>query len=401
MMLTMNPCAWIKTLLAGLTFGWGLTHGQGAVNVYLADVPDYPWWAGCFGTACGNLMGFWDRHGFPNFYTGPTQGGVAPLDTFGENAGIVSMWASQAGVDGRPWNQYGHYDDYYLDYESLLPDPYLSAGRPEHAPDCIGDFIGLSQWKWVNLDGECDGNIDGYSFVYWDASGERRVNYVPTPAAGSPARDLQSGLRAWTQYRGCDAEVFTQLADFNPHTPSGKGFTFGDLKAEIDAGYPVLLFLQNYDELFRSLAERSHVNPDMHGMLAYGYYETDGGAAYVRYRSSWASGDNCFGFWGPQGWEANLPLRGVIGYHPLPRITQNSLAGGNLTLQWDGPAAVIIDARRGITRFAQGYVVEMTSTLTVPNFAPVSPTITNRNWTITNAPSPAYYRVKLANLPPE
>ncbi len=70
---------------------WALFTSQGAVNVYLTEVPDYEWWAGCFGTATGNLMGYWDRHGFPDFYTGPTAGGVAPLTSGGANAGIFSL----------------------------------------------------------------------------------------------------------------------------------------------------------------------------------------------------------------------------------------------------------------------------------------------------------------------
>ena len=49
-------------------------------NVYLTGVPDYDWEFGCFGTATGNLMGYWDRHGLPDFYLGPTGGGLAPLD---------------------------------------------------------------------------------------------------------------------------------------------------------------------------------------------------------------------------------------------------------------------------------------------------------------------------------
>src|SRR3954465_7690350 len=102
------------------------------VDVLLTEVPDYTWDAGCFGTASGNLMGYWDRHGLPQFYTGPTAGGVAPLNSNGPNLGIRSMWASKAGLDGRPADQFGHIDDYWLfyrddvafSYESTVPDPY-------------------------------------------------------------------------------------------------------------------------------------------------------------------------------------------------------------------------------------------------------------------------------------
>ena len=142
-------------------------------DVYLLGTPDYDWFAGCFGTASGNLMGYWDRHGLPDFYTGPTAGGVAPLDSYGANVGIRSMWVSQAGLDGRPANKPGHMDDYWdyqpgtspPGYESTATDPYILANRAEHEPDCIGDFIGLNQKKWTNLNSECDGNINAYSFV--------------------------------------------------------------------------------------------------------------------------------------------------------------------------------------------------------------------------------------------
>src|SRR3954471_9204532 len=85
----------------------------GVENVFITDVPDYEWYAGCFGTASGNLMGYWDRHGYPNFYAGPTNDGLAPLDSYGNNAGVNSLWASRAGWDGRPGNQPGHLDDYW------------------------------------------------------------------------------------------------------------------------------------------------------------------------------------------------------------------------------------------------------------------------------------------------
>src|SRR5690349_8396276 len=79
-----------------------------AEDVAITGLPDYDWYAGCFGTASGNLMGYWDRNGFPGFYTGPTGDGLAPLDSGRDNQGIRSMWASKAGFDGRPEDQPGH-----------------------------------------------------------------------------------------------------------------------------------------------------------------------------------------------------------------------------------------------------------------------------------------------------
>ena len=65
-------------------------------DVYLLEVPDYSWYAGCFGTATGNLMGYWDRHGLPDFYTGFAGGGLAPLrDATIDDQRIRSMWANR------------------------------------------------------------------------------------------------------------------------------------------------------------------------------------------------------------------------------------------------------------------------------------------------------------------
>ncbi len=368
------------------------------IDVHLLEVPDYAWYYGCMGTAAGNLMGFWDRHGFPDFYTGRVNGGLAPLNSASTNSGIVSLWASKAGLDGRPATRPGHVDDYYAAYESTAPDPYIAAGRTEHSPDCIGDFIGLSQSKWTNLANECSGNIDGFCFVYWDTNGDRRVNFTAVSESAQPVTDVQSGLRAWTRWRGYDATVFTQLTDFNPATPPGKGFTFNDLKAEIDSGYPVLLFLQFTNEFSRTIGSVTNVNPHIHSMLAYGYYFDANGSAYVRYRTSWASGDNRLHQWTAAAWETQLPVRGVIGYHPLPRIRQCAPAQGTVFLQWDGPAADLYDSTLGISRRVQGYLLEMSPSLSPPSFSAVSPVLTTNSFTITNSLDSAFFRVRLVNL---
>jgi hypothetical protein len=379
----------------------GAISAHAAANVYLTEVPDYSWHGGCFGTATGNLMGFWDRHGFPDFYTGTTAYGLAPLNDFGANLGIHSLWASEAGVDGRPADMPGHMDDYYVSYANTGYDPYALQGRTEHEPDCLGDFIGLSQNKWRNLNGECDGNIDGYAFAYWDTSGERRANFTPGPEAGLPAIDIQSGLRAWTEYRGFKADVFTQLGDINPEVPRGKGFTFQDLKAEIDEGYPVLFFLQEANTS-RVLSGMERANPLIHAILAYGYVIGMDGAEYVRYRSGFASGDTHLTPW-KEGtmWHQIAPLRGVIGYHPRPQITEIVPADGQITIQWHGPDAELFNVSTGTTTKLHWYVVEQATSLAPLDFKPVTHATTMRPVTI-KAPSSqtAFFRVSLVP-PPE
>lgn len=350
----------------------GGPFASGIESVYLTGVPDYDWHGGCFGTATGNLMGYWDRHGFPNFYTGPTAGGVAPLHSFGFNAGIRSMWASAAGLDQRPLNQPGHTDDYWIDYESALPDPYRTAGRREHTPDCLGDFIGLSQQKWSNLNGECDGNLDAYCVNFFAHDGSRRVNYTPSDPGGGPIPDIQSGLRAWTRFRGSTADTFSQLSDFNPDSPTGQGFAFADLKAEIDAGYPVLLFMQEFGVFSRSIGSLSKQNPIIHALLAYGYLIDDNGQEYVRYRTSWASGDRQFSAWTSDNWtpngELNLPLRGVIGYRPRPALLGVQRTANGLRLTWEGPLGTLRDDTTDLERPLHAYVVERTASLTNPEW---------------------------------
>jgi hypothetical protein len=376
---------------------WSVLAAQ---NVTMADVPDYSWYAGCWGTASGNIMGYWDRHGLPDFYTGPTGGGVAPLSSVGANQGIRSMWASKAGVDGRPLDQPGHIDDYFTNgddnsYESTAPDPFQSLGRLEHAADCLGDFMGASQNKWANLDEECTGNIDAFAFNFWDHSGQRRVNFMPPSSGGIPMRDVQSGLKAWTKYRGYDAEVISQLADFNPEVQPGNGFTFEDLKAEIDAGYPVLLMLQNPGELFRNLPGMPRGNPEIHAMLAYSYVITDDGQQVVHYRTSWGSGDNYgYSVWGAQQWEAGMTLRGVLLFHPMPKITKTELVEGGLRVSWDGPSSTVIDT--GTSFPAHWYSLEKADDLN-GEFTPVADPVSDHAITI-SVPDPsrnAFFRVKV------
>jgi len=373
----------------------------------LLDVPDYAWHAGCFGTASGNLIAYWDRHGFPDMYTGPTGGGVAPLDNGGENFTIRALWASKAGLDGRPADQPGHIDDYWefffddhsYSFEGTAPDPYATASRPEHAPDCLGDFIGQSQSKWADLNGECSGNIDGYAFTFWEPNGLRRENFTPLGGEGQPVPDIPSGLRSWSRYRGYEANVFSQLAEINPNAPEGGGFTFADLKAEIDAGYPLVLLLQSPRQFSRDLPGNPRANPPVHMMLAYGYAVTDGGTLAVRYRTSWASGDNSWSIWGPEVWEAGLPLRGVISFRPTPRIRAIQRIGSELQVRWDGPSSLLMDNVAEQITPAHWYVLEETQELG-GEFQPVMSPLTELQATI---PAPeshqAFYRVRL--LTPE
>jgi hypothetical protein len=395
----------IRTLCILALLAWpGLGRVAAITDVYLLNVPDYSWQYGCFGSATGNLFGFWDRNGFPNYYTGPTAGGVAPLNNYSGNATIRAMWASQQGFDGRPSDKPGHVDDYWFEYasrESTTNDPCVLAGRAEHAPDCIGDFIGLNQKKWTNslMNGECNGNIDGYCFVYWDATGDKRVNFTPPATAGTPPRDVQSGLRAWSQYRGYDADVFTQLVDFNPNTPPLMGFTAEELKSEINSGYPVLILLQAYGTYYRSMGAMPRANPEIHGMLVYGYQE-DAFGVIARIRTSWASGDGVVIPWDGTPFTANLSIRGVIGFHPKPKITKITRGPTKISITWDGPLVQLRDVINGTTNDLHQYVVEKSPTLNPADFQPVTdPSPRLSAMILDNSTQTSFYRVRLVETP--
>lgn len=364
---------------------------------YLSEVPDYEWHAGCFGTASGNLAGFWDRHGLTNLYSGPTEGGVAPLSSRGANRGIFGLWASQAGVDGRPTGQPGHMDDYYVAYESTAADPYATFGRSEHAPDCIGDFIGLSQKKWSDMNGECDGNIDAFSFVFWDKTGNKRSNHYQTNN-NQYVPDIPSGLREWAKYRGHEVDVFSQLPSFSPEKTGPGGFTYADMKAEIDAGYPVLLFLQPPNQFSRSLGSMTKANPEIHGVMVWGYYEDPGAdlPQGIQIRTSWGSGDGVFENFanGPLGILSGYRIRGVIGFRPKPKIVSFVRENGNISLAWDGPSSQLTDAFAGTTTTVHRYVVERKASLNDLKWTAATSPSTDRSATFPDTGA-AFYRVTL------
>lgn len=365
---------------------------QAQSDIILTEVPDYAWHGGCFGTASGNLAGYWDRHGYPDIYTGPTGGGLAPL---GEQGGIRALWTSQAGLDGRPADMPGHTDDYYVGYESTGQDPYITFGRPEHTPDCIGDFIGLSQNKWSDLNGECRGNIDAFSFVFWDKTGNRRVNHYTTNN-NVYVPDIGSGLKEWMRWRGYDADVFTQLSDFNPERTTSAGFTYEDVKREISAGNPVLCFLQRNGVYSRSLGGFPNANPEIHGVMIFGYFEDPLGGfdKGVYIKTSWGQGTTALN-WSGYNWLGLYPVRGVIGFRPKPKVKTISRANGNITLTWEGPASYLYDNFTGQTTGpVQRYVVQRASRLTTPDWKNVSAETTQLSATV---PEPttgnAFYRV--------
>lgn len=374
----------ILTCLAGLAVSTGSPLSAQTVTGYILDeMPDYDWYRGCFGTATGNFFGFWDRHGMPDFYTGPVNSGLAPL--LDDPALLMrKFWASDL-----------HDRDYWVLYETSANDPYFSNGWEEHEPDCIGDFIGLNQKKWTDLNGECAGNIDGYSFVYWDADGDARMNYSPP----NGITDIQSGLRNFVHHCGYEADVMTQYTDFNPNSAPGKGFTYTDVMHEIHNGRPVMVFLQQFNTFSRPIGTMPNANPLIHGINIFGYELLDWGdgltEAFVFVRTSWASGMERLA-WDSGSWLAGLPARGVIAMHPHPKITHMNVADEAITLDWEGPSSKLVNLLSGKTNVVSRYVVEHSSTMVPGSFSTVAGPTTSRQATIPlQGAAVGFYRVSL------
>jgi hypothetical protein len=187
------------------------------------------------------------------------------------------------------------------------------------------------------------------------------------------------------------------LVDFNPAIPAGVGFTFNDLKAEIDAGYPVMLFLQDRSSFYRDVLGGSHMNPEVHGMIAYGYRVLDDGRKFARYRTSWGSGDNRYHEWSDADWEVpGLTLRGVIAFHPKPQITTISKVENGVSVKWDGPAATTFNGATGATLPVHWYVLEKATSLTAMDFTPVSDASASHEAVVNaDTSTKAFFRVKL------
>ena len=230
-------------------------HIAGATDT-LSNVPAFDWSYGCSATSAAMLFGYYDRSGYSNMYTGPTGGGVCPLNNSGwghttypsVTCGECPLSATHNGTDGRAIK--GHVDDYWIDYGDAGPDPYLGNWAEHTLGDCTGDYMGTNQAKYSNNDGS--------TTFYWYTGGDPLYDftgYEPT------SRDGCHGMKLFAESRGYTVVTNFSQAIKGPGTGL-KGFTFANFQSEIDAGRPVLIQVTG------------------HTMLGYGY-DTTGSIIYV------------------------------------------------------------------------------------------------------------------------
>jgi len=212
-----------------------------AAGVNTLTVPAFTWVFGCSSVSGAMIAGYYDRNGWSNMYTGPTNGGVMPLDNSSwptwsdgyQTYPNLPLAASKNGVDGR--TSRGSIDDYWVKYGSTSPDPYITGGWTQHTwGDAIGDYMKTSQSAFSNTDGSTR------FWTYTTSPNQLTCDYM---AAHSMSDDGTLGRELFYQARGYTVtDCYNQKTDNNV---TG-GFSFANFKAEIDAGRPVMLNLEGH-----------------------------------------------------------------------------------------------------------------------------------------------------------
>jgi len=251
--------------------GYGVPSGPA---VMLNGVPTSRWTYGCSATSAGMIFGYYDRHGYSNMYTGPANGGVAPLTDIGSMCSII---ATRNGFDGR--TTAGHVDDYWISYGSAGSDPWEMNGWDEHTWEgCTADYMGTNQWKW-SFFGDKDYrhfNLDGATAL-WAYNGPWKLyDYIPPASFNLPQTELCHGMRLFAESRGYEVlENYTQKID----SLYRGGFSFEDYMEEIDQGYPVMIQLSGhsmvgvgYDEDQKEIYIHDTWDNQVHSMFWGDYY---------------------------------------------------------------------------------------------------------------------------------
>jgi len=259
------------------------------------EVPAMSWSYGCSPTSATMLFGYMDRNGYPNMYTGPVNGGIFPLTNamWGpsfEGNGQCPLTASQYGLDGRTTK--GHKDDYYHKYGSSV-DPYFGAWN-EHTPqDCIADYMGTSMFQKY-------GSTDGGTWIWTSKDGSPLYDFTEFDET---QRDGMHGMKLFAESRGYSVATDGQNSlNYNQviygYEGNTKGFTYDQYKAEIDAGYPVLIQVKG------------------HTMLGVGYTGTD----QIIIHNTWDYNKHTM-TWGGSYQEMQHYAVGVIHLNPPPAPT--------------------------------------------------------------------------------
>lgn len=219
-------------------------------------VPAYDWSYGCSATSAAMIAAYYDRTGYPNMYTGWTNGGVMPMNNSVWGSGECPLSATHLGIESRVTR--GHVDDYWISYGSQGPDPWVG-NWPEHTlGDCTGDYMETN--KWYSSHGF---NTDGGTVFFYDTTGAQAPATVLK--AMGPPYSLEGcvGIKEFYESRGyAVTTAYNQYIKGYGSNPS-LGFTYAQYKAEIDAGRPVMIHVKG------------------HTMVGVGYDDSSGNGMYI------------------------------------------------------------------------------------------------------------------------
>jgi Fibronectin type III domain/Peptidase_C39 like family len=214
-------------------------------SVVILTTPAYNWSFGCSATTAAMIAAYYDRGSYPNMYTGPTDGGVMPMDNSvwpdwvdgaGDTRHQCPLSATHNGLDGRATR--GNVDDYWVEYGDPGPDPYVINGWPEHTlSDCTGDFMKTNRAN--------SGNSDGGTTFYFNTDGSP-LYAAAMEAGGIDDVDGGYGVKLFYESRGyVVTAMYNQYVKGHGSNPN-LGFTFAQYMAEIDAGRPVMFHVEGH-----------------------------------------------------------------------------------------------------------------------------------------------------------
>ena len=240
--------------------------------IFLPNFPSYDWVFGCSAVSAAMIAGYYDNNGYPDVYTGPTNGGVMPITdtgwgTWSDGASTFPnnpLVASHDGVDGMAGR--GSIDDYWVGYGSTADDPYITGPWTQHTwGTAIGDYMKTSQ----SVFGNTDGSTNFYSYT-----SNARLTCSDMESLGIAQEDGTYGVKLFYEEKGYavdDANCFSQQTD----AQIVGGYSLTSFKNEIDNGRPVMINLHGVTQYNEVVG---------HTVVGFGY---DGDRIY--FRNTWDS----------------------------------------------------------------------------------------------------------------
>lgn len=201
--------------------------------VMLTGVPAFDWSYGCSATSAAMMAGYYDRGVFSHVYTGPTNGGVMPLNNSAWGPGECPLSATHMGYDDLMTA--GHVDRFWTNNSGS--DPFGTGDPTGTYYGCTADFMGTNQDWWGNSDGSTTfaNYVDG-SPLYDPQDGVEGPPYF---------RDGIHGLKVFFLSRG-----YSVSTNYNQYiyglNGNANGYTYDQFKASIDAGKPVMIQIEGH-----------------------------------------------------------------------------------------------------------------------------------------------------------